>query len=1069
MHVTSTLDPKSFYSLSMANRALFEHVSNDRTWKIAFSVQFLGLEPESEIDDPKGKALLLRRIESSWKKEFIARWALLRRLRDSRSPTISHTPHHGIISSMMLLNDRASLLTSSLEHGVVSRSIPFTGKVLKGHLDTHGSLNGIGNPNAEFPPGVSVIGMYPSPQGVSAPSSQSTPRVVWGFFDGCIACTTAPKVMSLDKSARSAKFVRCRVQDMHPGVVSSVAFGEEGVILGGIINDSLSFVSACRMGVVKLWESKSMTCLWTGSVVELGDTPHLASLGDSQLAIQKVAYDAVAGHIVAALQCGDVALWSGMDVRVKACGPSSAPTPSVTPVSLTAFDTSKLEFRFLRSTRLTRPSAASDITVSMLSADRGVPNCLFLQKSQIKGCSYHVPDELRFGVSYTGEPGFYRFAISFRSADDIVAQDIVPYPVQSSNVTKFSGISASSTITLFANLVPISHTQQDAPTRPDSVSEMLVMASSKGVDVSTPPNFPIASPSLALSTSISTSVTEQQGPKPRSFVVGGDTLGFVSIWDWDSIGVSDSDRCTYPVTKARYRWEAYNDASVTAIGMSETAIATGSSSGRLSLWNLATFELIRSFMPLKRSTQPHSHITQPGPDLAVSQIIFGHEVLVASIGNRAVAWRALLGESEAKSTLKSKRRRGNNATAKWHLQMELRNDIAESRKELDDEHTTSLMAHNRLRDQVSTMQELGLDEIEAVEYALMLSRDEEEARIRANVAERLTQSIESDDGPFSDDILDVPGTCCDNSESIPSLGDPTPEAVSFSSIPDATHSQSPHLSTPIPSPPVSARVPPSSVSFPILACSLSPRSFGSPKIMVSPRTRLEPTGAGSSFIVDASLLCLSPHHGDSMAQSSSTTNIASIDNTTDTHTSRPRPSTMSANQAAGLELASGWPPVAPSSVSASPAPEATPSSSTGRSWSAVVCSPVPPALLPTCAIPASTANVQPVEPIFTNSSAAIAQGGSYAAKASSGGASLVNSASGGVRARPSLLTASLAGHNLTQPVSAKDKHDRTLVVRPRAMSHDRSIPILAPLTREAEDAELALALEMSLAEAGVKA
>ena len=41
-------------------------------------VQYLGLEPESEIGDVKGRILLLRRIETSWRKEFTVRWDLLR-------------------------------------------------------------------------------------------------------------------------------------------------------------------------------------------------------------------------------------------------------------------------------------------------------------------------------------------------------------------------------------------------------------------------------------------------------------------------------------------------------------------------------------------------------------------------------------------------------------------------------------------------------------------------------------------------------------------------------------------------------------------------------------------------------------------------------------------------------------------------------------------------------------------------------------------------------------------------------------------------------------------------------
>ncbi len=57
-------------------------------------------------------------------------------------------------------------------------------------------------------------------------------------------------------------------------------------------------------------------------------------------------------------------------------------------------------------------------------------------------------------------------------------------------------------------------------------------------------------------------------------------------------------------------------------------------------------------------------------------------------------------------------------------QADLRNEIAESHDEQDFEYGASVMAHSRLHDQMNTLEELGLDEIEAVEYVLMLSRDE---------------------------------------------------------------------------------------------------------------------------------------------------------------------------------------------------------------------------------------------------------------------------------------------------------------------------------------------------------
>lgn len=60
--------------------------------------------------------------------------------------------------------------------------------------------------------------------------------------------------------------------------------------------------------------------------------------------------------------------------------------------------------------------------------------------------------------------------------------------------------------------------------------------------------------------------------------------------------------------------------------------------------------------------------------------------------------------------------------------LEFHSDIRESITKLDREHAQVKRAFGREKEQRSTLNSLGLDEIEAVEYVLMLSRDEEEAR-----------------------------------------------------------------------------------------------------------------------------------------------------------------------------------------------------------------------------------------------------------------------------------------------------------------------------------------------------
>ena len=83
-HITSYLDPSSLFVLSTANRRLHEHIEDDNTWRRAYAYQFLGISPEGDIRDvgsPSGaisRGLMLRREETTWKREFVLRWNLRR-------------------------------------------------------------------------------------------------------------------------------------------------------------------------------------------------------------------------------------------------------------------------------------------------------------------------------------------------------------------------------------------------------------------------------------------------------------------------------------------------------------------------------------------------------------------------------------------------------------------------------------------------------------------------------------------------------------------------------------------------------------------------------------------------------------------------------------------------------------------------------------------------------------------------------------------------------------------------------------------------------------------------------
>ena len=86
-HITAFLDPPSLLVLDQVNKRLHEHVTDDNTWRRAYVYQYLGILPEDDIqrgnghpDYTSGRDLMLRRTETSWKREFVFRWNLRRYL-----------------------------------------------------------------------------------------------------------------------------------------------------------------------------------------------------------------------------------------------------------------------------------------------------------------------------------------------------------------------------------------------------------------------------------------------------------------------------------------------------------------------------------------------------------------------------------------------------------------------------------------------------------------------------------------------------------------------------------------------------------------------------------------------------------------------------------------------------------------------------------------------------------------------------------------------------------------------------------------------------------------------------
>ena len=212
---------------------------------------------------------------------------VFRRWSRSRNVTTAHVPVHSTISGMHLMPSHA-LLTSSIEYGIVARSLPLTGKILSGYLDASGTRGGlgIGNPNAEFTPDVSACAIT---------SDGGTAKIVWGSRVGHVLFTTAPRAMETSRRS-AAEFTRCNVADEHEGAVLDAFWLDSTLnwaITGG--ND----------GRVKLWDAKTVSCPWTSEKIANSFIPDPCV---------KVFGLTSQGWVVAVTQSGDIHFWSGFDL-----------------------------------------------------------------------------------------------------------------------------------------------------------------------------------------------------------------------------------------------------------------------------------------------------------------------------------------------------------------------------------------------------------------------------------------------------------------------------------------------------------------------------------------------------------------------------------------------------------------------------------------------------------------------------------------------------------------------------------------------------------------------------------
>ena len=573
---------------------------------------------------------------------------LRRRWERSRNVTTTHIPVHAPMSSMHLMPANG-LLTSSLEYGIVARSLPLTGKILSGYLDASGSRAGlgVGNPNAEFTPNISACALT---------SDGGTAKLVWGSRAGDVLFINVPRAMENGGRRSAAEVKKSNASDEHNGAVLDVTWIDMQV--GWVITGGAD-------ARIKIWDAKDATNVWSSH-------PVLKSLVPDPCI--KVSGSARHGYVVCVFRSGVIHVWTGFN-----------------------FSQHNFSFKNWKEVIIENPVRTTtdgydpEIAHEIMS--------LHIDPS----CSY--PSIL---ASYESDPYFYRINV-----DPSTSQ------IQ---ITAFGDPSFGSTST-------ISPFFRSGTAQPNHVEN-------------------------------------------SSFIFVGDHLGCISLYAWDI-----DPQMVHPRTDAiapLHKFEAHPDgASTTALAWNGLVLVTGSSRGNIQVFDGISFELLRSFRsPVPRllgGARTTAHIMggneeqdRQGKEWGRARfILLGQErdVLFAGVGDRVMAWKAgsvpkhahhkgIRGGKRSKKREVAPRNLGTFSIIlqkkNIYLTMnssigheEMAQTILESQDLLYDEAGASLRtgrALGRVLDQRAGLVSLGLSEVEAVEYVLMLSRDEASDRAGTEAA-----------------------------------------------------------------------------------------------------------------------------------------------------------------------------------------------------------------------------------------------------------------------------------------------------------------------------------------------
>ena len=595
-------------------------------------------------------------------------------------------PRVSTIHAIALSLPHHFLLSASETFGVASRCDPFSGKVAKGFVDASGQMNGLGM-GVHQPLAMEQVGEEVSCISLDSDAS----RIVWGYHSGEIGMTTLARQGTNPRGL--IKGIRFSPRGGHAGAVLAACM-PFGTGFGGAHSIERSpermkqrqamlgeaaevFATAGIDGTVRLWTPKKALPIW----VEVAQHAPVQLPGQ----VYKRPAPAVcvdvhleSGTIAVATAEGEVTVWTNVDVNGLIDLPASAyEDPSAFPAT-PALLQSRAELKRIegqiRRINLPRPR--------VVGSDGG-----------------HAPGMLVLDIDSPWEGTF--------TPTNLFHARLLIFCVQGAAFERLE-----------------IHKEETA----EAVVSSSVFSTPGNVSITAlRPDFDLEPARKGPSTSNSPAYAE------RKSVCAGTSEGKVVIWDW-----------THEAEGNIEAWCSLDGhhTSITALDVTAHVIIIGCSDGTIKAFCPLTGQLIRTFNDRTATRHPARMLAagelteEEASRFVVSQIIAGPDTVVASIGGQVLAWRA------EKIKGKSARKVGHRATSgkasvgrlwdpKLQSQKEMERDVFETREQLREEQKAREAEYERIKYSVggrSEMEMSGLSEQEAFEYAMMLSRDEEEVR-----------------------------------------------------------------------------------------------------------------------------------------------------------------------------------------------------------------------------------------------------------------------------------------------------------------------------------------------------